>query len=238
MNRINIVQECINATQAKTYLEIGIERGNAMFSIKAPVKIGVDPVNRLKLKYKIKLLFGKERFQRYWVKSDIFFERHAHEMLSNGIDVAFVDGLHTHRQSLQDIENCLKYLNKNGIIVLHDCNPPDLAHAYPVKESYKEIKKLVRKNLIPGWEGGWSGDVWKTIVYLRTTRDDLSIFTIDSDSGIGIITRGKNTKLNILSAEKLKDADFSFLDKDRNNLLNLVSPEYFMDFIENYGQQK
>ncbi len=47
MNKIKVVQECINVIYVKMYLEIDVEQGNAMFSIKVPTRIGVDPVNRL-----------------------------------------------------------------------------------------------------------------------------------------------------------------------------------------------
>ena len=38
-------------------------------------------------------------------------------------DCVFIDGLHTYNQVKKDIHNSLKYLNINGIIMLHDCLP-------------------------------------------------------------------------------------------------------------------
>lgn len=32
----------------------------------------------------------------------------------------------------------------------------------------------------------WSGDVWKSIVHLRSIRPDLRVAVLDCDSGVGI----------------------------------------------------
>ena len=38
-------------------------------------------------------------------------------------DLIFIDGLHETNQVDRDIENSLKFINKGGTILLHDCLP-------------------------------------------------------------------------------------------------------------------
>ena len=38
--------------------------------------------------------------------------------------------------------------------------------------------------------GVWSGDVWKAIVYLRSTRPDLRVAVLKCDLGVGIVRKG------------------------------------------------
>ena len=52
-----------------------------------------------------------------------------------------LDGLHKSYQVKQDIHNSLRYLNPNGYILLHDCNPPTSFMAredYLVDGEYRE----------------------------------------------------------------------------------------------------
>ena len=54
--------------------------------------------------------------------SDDFFAKNQILLSENKLDLTFIDGLHTYKQSLQDTLNTLKHLDEKGIIVLHDCN--------------------------------------------------------------------------------------------------------------------
>ena len=63
--------------------------------------------------------------------SDEFFANEAAFLERRGIDVALIDGLHTYGQVVRDVENTLRYLRDDGIIVLHDCNPGRASVAPP-----------------------------------------------------------------------------------------------------------
>ena len=93
-------------------------------------------------------------------------------------DIVFIDGLHISNQVEKDILNSLNHLSENGVIVLHDCNPPNL---WMAREDY----------IIDGIAHGWNGTVWKSIYKLRATQPDLFVCVVDTDYGIGIIKRGK-----------------------------------------------
>ena len=102
MKRTAVIQDIINATKARIYLEIGVARGSNFFPIKARHKIGVDPRfgfgSRRKIKwYCMNLCNLHARY--YEIESDAFF---AQIRLEKGLDVVFVDGLHTYEQSFKD----------------------------------------------------------------------------------------------------------------------------------------
>ena len=100
--------------------------------------------------------------------SDEFFAQNE-EMF----DVIFIDGLHHGEQVYRDIENSLAVLNKGGMIFCHDMLPTS------------EIVQAV-----PREQAIWTGDCWKAWAKLRGTRKDLSMFIVESDWGVGVISRG------------------------------------------------
>ena len=219
IDRITIIQKIINQKKASIYLEIGVHTGACFLNINAPRKIAVDPKILLKKKKKFKNKY-------YEMTSDEFFEKEQKILTKYGLDVVFLDGLHTHEQSLKDVLNSLKYLNEKGVIVMHDCNPQSETIAFPAN-SIKHAKSL---NL-PGWEGKWSGDVWKTIILLKSNCDDLNIFVLDYDYGLGIITKGKQKNPLKYSPEEIRNLSYNDLEKNREKLLNLKSIQYFNKFI-------
>lgn len=229
--RVRIVQEIINWTKTKVYLEIGVRYGITFLQIKAPIKIAVDPLFDI-IKLRKILLYIKNPInlfnnKYYEMTSDDFFAHVPKIITEKGIDVVLIDGLHTFEQSLKDCLNSLKYLNDNGVIVMHDCNPMSATIGHRAK-SQKEAKNL---NL-EGWDGSWSGDVWKTIVYLRSTRKELNIFVLNCDSGLGIITRGQQEFPLKYSLNEVKELSYKDLEKDREKLLNLKNPKYFLEFVK------
>jgi len=121
-------------------------------------------------------------------------------------DVIFIDGLHHADQVHKDIINSLDVLNEDGYIVCHDLNPISEKH-----------------QIIPFAGGEWNGDCWKAFVNLRKERSDLEMYTVDTDQGCGIITRGSQKLLEIKN-----DLTYSEFDVNRKEWLNLISPEQFM----------
>lgn len=126
-------------------------------------------------------------------------------------DLIFIDGLHLEYQVDKDIEECLKIISSNGFIVMHDCNPPTEFHQ---RENYE----------VNGEFPPWNGTVWKSFAKLRIKNVDLNLSCVDCDWGVGIIRKKKqsNFKLNT-------NLDFNFLDKNRVNLLNLISVKNFIN---------
>lgn len=129
--------------------------------------------------------------------------------ISQKYDIIFIDGLHHAEQVDKDIENSLQHLNDNGIIVVHDCNPPEY-----------EIQTVPRKT------GIWNGDVWKSIVKLRCTRPDLAVRVVDTDWGIGIIHPGSQQLYNIQSYDQIVN-NWDYFDANREEILNIISLDEF-----------
>ena len=171
-NRYQIIQEIILKKQYKTYLEIGCFAGEVFNKIKIEKKIGVDPVSGGTIKK----------------TSDDFFKNNQEKF-----DCIFIDGLHEFYQVKRDINNSIKYLNNDGIILLHDCLPNN-----------------VYDQAMPRCQYNWNGNVWKAIVECRT-RNDIDVYTCYADNGIGVIFNRKNSdrlNLNMDDFSKLSFKDY------------------------------
>ena len=259
LNHFEIVQRIINHTKANTYLEIGIDAGECFCNIDAKNKYGVDPTpsqdfidkmmtnvmvthfkclqsgssNAVHLTLRATTENPPPTFKLvdscefYYLTSDVFFARHAPLVFDKQkIDVAFVDGLNTYHQSYQDVSNAMDFLANGGVILMHDCNPPSEASAFPA-ESWEAAHRM---NLA-GWNGNWCGDVWKSIIRLRSTRNDLRVFVLDCDFGIGVVCRGEAENMLDLTMPEIERLSFRELESNRRTLLNLKPQSYLPDFL-------
>jgi SAM-dependent methyltransferase len=218
MTKAEVIQRIIDQVKARVYLEVGVRDGETFLRIRVPKKLGVDPLFLISLKQKLSWLkWNPSNFRARYLSmtSDEFFEAYRDLLARIGLDVVFVDGLHTYHQSLRDIQNSLRYLRPDGVIVVDDCNPQSEIAARPAG-SPEEIAKLS----LPGWDGTWNGDVWKTIVHLRCVYPDLRVTVLDGLDGVGIVTRGVSTPLGIPLSDVAR-MTYSDLERDRNRLLNL-----------------
>jgi len=185
MNRTDIINFYVEQKKDCYYLEIGVGNKSANFNkIKTFFKDAVDPVNPC----------------NYLMTSDKFFENN-----NLKYDVIFIDGDHKANQVIKDIENSLKSLNENGIILLHDCNPLEELH---------QTEQISVSH--------WNGSVWKAILFYRINNPNLFICTVDVDEGIGIIK--PNQKQELFKCNETV-FDFNFLCKYRKEILNLITVE-------------
>lgn len=193
MNRIKIINSLIEKNGYKTYLEIGVntpaQPGYSHDSIKVETKHGVDP--NVDTTYKM--------------TSDEFFESH----ISAKYDIIFIDGLHIFEQAYRDIVNSLKWLNDNGTIVVHDCNP-----------TRRITQKRDRISSV------WHGDVWKAILKLRIENPNIQIYTINADEGCAIIQKGHQELLATTIPEK-DIYMFDFFKKNKQDILHLIGIKEF-----------
>jgi hypothetical protein len=237
--RYDMIQACIDVVKKRkkkvNYLEIGVQTGYCFFKIKADKKLAVDPEFIIKLKKKVKAYIkniSNFNNEYYELTSDDFFAQKADYLEQiGGIDVAFIDGLHLREQVAKDIENTLKYLNKDGIILVHDCNPITANAAVRAYTS----QEVIDMNL-PGYDYIWNGDVWEAIVELRATRKDLDIAVINSDHGVGVIQPKKAENTIDLTPEQLKNLSYEDLAANRQSYLNLKPAESFPAYIKAFEQ--
>lgn len=227
MDRSLVIQQFIKKLDRKTtYVEIGVRTGDAFFTVKADHKIAIDPsfaFSRWK-QFRCLVKNPSNLHNKFFeITSDHFFEKFSPTILAKGIDVAFVDGLHTYEQSLRDTMNCLRYLKDDGVVILHDCNPESADAATPLGSGDDRDNAVYR--------GIWNGDVWKTIAYLRATRKDLHVFVLDCDFGVGVILKTHPESTLAYSAADIDKMTYAELKKDRKTILNLKDPGYLYDFL-------
>jgi hypothetical protein len=220
MNRVGVIQAILDKLSAKTYLEIGVRAGETFLPLKARKKMAVDPALVISARRKFDWIRWNicNIFSEYYLMtSDAFFEEYGPKLERRSLNVVFVDGLHTFEQSLRDVENALRYLNDDGVIVLDDCNPKSEAAANPVRTQVT-----------------WNGDVWKTIAYLRSARPDLDVFTLDCVFGLGIVTkRPAQSSLN-LDPERIGSWSYNDFDGDRATILNLKPIDHLHYFLHSF----
>ena len=187
-----IVQNIIDRKNYASYLEIGCFDNELFNHVKCSQKVGVDPYTGGTIRE----------------TSDKFFNTN-----KDTFDCVFIDGLHAYQQVKKDIQNSLKFLNPNGIILLHDCLP----------NNYLE-------QATPRCQYIWSGDVWKAIVECRTL-ENIDTYTCYADFGIGVILNRKNKnilQLNNLEFSKIKFSDYF---NSYKKFMNLIEYEDLIKII-------
>jgi hypothetical protein len=195
--RWDIINFLADRFNSLNYLEIGVNDGLCIRQINIPHKDGVDPFPGAEIGGCVVPEIN------YQMKSDEFFNSH----VNRKYDIIFIDGLHHSDQVDKDIQNSLNFLEEGGFIILHDCNPP----TYDVQ-------------VVPRQTGIWNGDVWKSLVKLRCQRPDLEVSVINTDWGLGVVTRGQQ---NLLPYTVEKCLDWNFFENNREEILNIISVDEF-----------
>lgn len=201
MYRYDIINKLIEAKEYSSYLEIGVRDGQCFEKIKCDNKTGVDP-------------YPTTGHTTHIMTSDDYFKQLSHNVK---FDIIFIDGLHVHDQVDKDIENALEHLSEGGTIILHDCNPPTQFHAldYPV--------------YTPPANGNWNGSVYLSLIKLRIKNHKLKLVTVDTDWGIGILTKESSAPI---PAHLESDVNWEFFNENRQEILDLISCEDFLNNLE------
>ena len=204
----------------KNYLEIGVENGHMFFRVRSSFKIAVNPRFLFDFSRRLgKSLINPYNFNnQYFEKtSDAFFAQDAQRVfVAKKLQLALVDGMHDYPFALRDVENSLSYMQENGVIVMHDCNPQTVAAAGRFED----------------WKTGeWNGDVWRTIIHLRSQRPDLTVFVLDTDQGLGIVTRQKPNSMLDFTPDQIQALTYDELTRNRATWLNLKPAAYFYEYF-------
>ena len=170
MKRFDIINFYISQRNFSSFLEIGTDMGETFRNVDCDTKVSVDPNPRTNA--------------THIMTSDEFFARNKKKF-----DIVFIDGLHLHDQVWRDITNSLKFLNKNGMIILHDCNPEN------------ENMQRTDGNIPPLW----TGDVWKAFVKARAELP-YEMYVVRQDYGCGVIDTSKQRKRNVAGLPTDMDA--------------------------------
>lgn len=191
------------------YLEIGVHEGHSLAFVQPGTRaVGVDPEPKVANPPPDTTIVA--------ATSDTFFARpDIDDLLGGPIDLAFVDGLHLHEQTLRDVANVEHHSHPGGVILIHDCLPIDAV------TSDRDRTTMV-----------WSGDVWKVVVALRRHRPDLTVTTVDvAPTGLAVVT-GLDPTSTVLHdrhdeiIEELTDLGFDDLVAEgRERMLGVVPGE-------------
>ena len=122
--------------------------------------------------------------------------------------------MHEYDQVYKDILNSLKFLNHDGVILLHDCLPSS-----------------VHQQAVPRYKRTWNGDVWKAIVNIRT-NNDYDTVTCKIDQGVSIIRKVNNVnrlKSDINNFKKLKFKDFYY---NHQSYMRIIDYEKIFDYLK------
>jgi hypothetical protein len=171
---------------------------------------------------------------------------------SNGLryDIILVDPWHEYGTSIRDLRAAFDLIEGGGMLVVHDCLPPNPEVATP--------------GFIPG---AWCGVTYKAYLDFVCARSDLDYRTVDIDYGCGIIRKLSRSRWakalrmagRILDSRRQRWAEhrqrgllwrqwheigndfehtFQFFEKHKKELLNLISPDEFWAEYHTNGRIK
>jgi hypothetical protein len=176
MYRFDIINHFVKKYNFKNYLEIGVFNGECIEAVDILHKDGVDPGAEGVVHPKV----------NYPITSDEFFELiKGHDIK---YDIVFIDGLHHSTQVIKDITNSLKHSINNGVIAMHDCNPPTKAHAQVPRNGQRE----------------WNGDTYKAFL-----QGDFNIDKNELQQGIDswdYFNTNRVQLLNLISPDEFKES--------------------------------
>jgi hypothetical protein len=187
MNRTDIINLIIHKFNYRKYLEIGVRNPNDNFlQIDVEYKVGVDPAVNHELVYK-------------GLSQDFFLD-----YPTNEFDLIFIDGSHTHEDSMQDLFSSVP---RAQCIVMHDCLPEKIEHTGPVKPK----------------KGPWCGDVWKT--WSMTCQGFDYAACVDVDHGVGVIfPDGQDIYM--------RPVFWDVWEANKKYMANIVSEQEFLKWIQ------
>jgi len=210
MLRTDVINHLIKTYGFERYLEIGVFDFENFDKIDCKYKYWCDPEPRNRDR---SLPFTEGEVGGYILTSDRMFElfelEERYKDIKSKFDIIFIDGLHFAEQVKRDLENSIRYLNFNGYIIVHDCNPA--------------IKELAtEKWILPEW----CGTVWKGYSeWCVSNIHRIDYYTIDTDYGVGVV---KNKSVTTEPLYNHKDISWEDFDLYRRDYLNLISKEQFL----------
>lgn len=160
LSYLTCLKEVHKAVQPNLYFEIGIDTGNSLSLAQCP-SVGVDPAFMLS-----SALPQPTRIFRQ--TSDDFFAntKRCQDTLGDGIDLAFIDGMHLAEFVLRDFIETEKWMRPGGVILFDDVLP-------------EQMEMLERERRF----AAWTGDVYKIVPILRKYRPDLRVSVFETFIG-------------------------------------------------------
>ncbi|MEA2327748.1 MAG: hypothetical protein QOE68_2707 [Thermoanaerobaculia bacterium] len=204
-----------------SYLEIGTYRGKSLSYARQPTRaVGVDPEAMINVPLAAETFIFRET-------SDVFFaERRLAGLLNcEPLALAFIDGLHTFRQTLKDFMHIEALCGPRSVVLIHDTVPFDEPTQRPDRQ-----------------RTFYTGDVWKVVLCLKHYRPDLDILTIATPpTGLTVVT-GLDPSSRVLidkQDEMLAQFDskpFAAVEHALDSMLNVVPNDW--SFVESHLRKR
>lgn len=180
------INNIINDGKYENYLELGVAAGESWYEISCKNKIGVDVYPR----------FNPIRQST----TDNFFISNTEKF-----DVIFIDACHEKIHVMNDFINSLSVLSDNGIILLHDVNPPDKNHTSQnacgnAYEFWIELCKYANTN----------------VFNYETNNEFIGNFT----DTVGIFIKSENKKFDINSINKSFNFNWDDFTVNKNEIID------------------
>lgn len=161
MHHSDFIRNIAYIYKPKVYLELGLYAGETFMKVLpfCEKAIGVDTID------------GHISAGEIHIKTTTEFFRDFKE----NVDMVFIDADHSYESVKQDFLNCIKILNRGGVIILHDTDP--------------EHDGLFDK--------GYCGTSYKFARELEDSKD-YNIITIPvAEAGLSIVTRKNETRTDL-----------------------------------------
>uniref|UniRef100_A0A6C0KP63 Glycosyltransferase 2-like domain-containing protein n=1 Tax=viral metagenome TaxID=1070528 RepID=A0A6C0KP63_9ZZZZ len=211
------------------YLEIGVENGYTFSNTHFHLKVGIDPDPKYKPNNENEEIL-KMTSDEYFNKLNLYDENSDIISIDSDdcidfFDVIFIDGMHHCENVLQDFNNSIKILNKDGIIFIDDCIPLNYG------EQLKIPKKHYYENGVLKYGEEWTGDVWKFVYYLLKNYSDkinLKYFNNINYRGVVGIQISESFKVEV-NIRELNNYDYF---AEFSHYLELLNKNYSCEIIE------
>jgi hypothetical protein len=219
------LNQLLERTTSKRYLEIGVYKGFTFELIKARQRKGIDP------KPKCKLFPKNHNFSLATLQSDDFFAIKASDIQI--FDVVYVDGLHDFRQCYRDVVNSINILSDEGFVLIDDVKPANTAAATKFIDFNENLA-----NLVDTQETDWQGDVFLVIeTLIKFHHREVEIWTLKSEGRLQTVVKKKEAVKQISglldsSLKKVESISFEeYFSKGIPESWNLVDDRYFFEKV-------
>ena len=202
LDYLHVLEFIHDRLKPRSYLEIGTAAGASLRLASCP-SLAIDPNFRLD---RDALAWRKKTFLFQMTSDEFFAGYDLRHFIPEGVDLAFLDGLHQYEYLLRDFINTERYAHPHSLIAMHDC--------YPVNTEITE-RKFTQNRAVYRTRGWWAGDVWKLLPILRRYRPDLDIKILDSPpTGLILATGLDPTSMVLSEAYDSIVAEFHAVDLD------------------------
>lgn len=190
MTRHQVLTHLHELVQPRTYLEIGVARGQSL-RLSRTRTIAIDPAYNIQSEIACDV-------RTYRTTSDKFFSGGEGLAHFDGapIDLGFIDGMHLSEFALRDFINVERFCTPGSVVLFDDILPRNPLEAYRVRRT-----------------SAWAGDVYKVYQTLQRLRPDLVMVLLNSAPTGTLIVASLDPQSTVLT-ESLPELEVQLTEAD------------------------